>query len=492
MAKYLFFPIVLVLFLLPEISFAQLPSDEIVKKYSIEQLQEDFNILRNCLEQHSPALDAYTEKSQLNENFDAIYQGIDQEMTGIEFYRHIAPMLLLIRNGHTEIEIPASYKQATQTSLPRLPFVFYYDQGKLYIRKNGSEDESILPKTIVKSINGESAIDLLQTFSNTVTRDGYNESLPLLTASSLFSYYYARIKGCPEQYELDLLSPNGEERKVIVIGLALPALSAKLLKRYGPSPKSFWADQSQPAISLSIEEQIATLTIKTFDKKTAKKRGQPFKRFLNECFAKINAAGAQHLILDLRNNGGGDPMPTVELFSHLHDQPFTFYKEVSATTKKFKNEHYDYPMWTLNLVAKILLKKQGNRYVVKRMDGTKEAKPAKEIFRGQLYVLTDPNSFSATGEMSAIIKEHTDALFIGEELGGNPIQNTSGVMLPLLLPHSKVIAVIPTILWEMNVTFENTGHGVMPDHEVRATIDDKISKRDAVMEYTHALIKGQN
>ena len=41
----------------------------------------------------------------------------------------------------------------------------------------------------------------------------------------------------------------------------------------------------------------------------------------------------------------------------------------------------------------------------------------------------------------------------------------------------------------MNVSFDSKGHGIIPDHQVRATIDDAIAGKDAVMEYTIDLIR---
>lgn len=50
---------------------------------------------------------------------------------------------------------------------------------------------------------------------------------------------------------------------------------------------------------------------------------------------------------------------------------------------------------------------------------------------------------------------------------------------------------MPFWLWVMNVDFENDGHGVIPDHIVRRSIQDKIDGRDAIMEYNLNLIKNQ-
>ena len=481
----------LLLFLfLQTTTFGQSSDTSIATKIDVASLQEDFNLLRGELEDKQTGMYQYTSKQKMDKLFDAFYKKIDRPMTAIAFFRLVSPILKPLGNGHTEINCPKAYQDATQKFLPRLPLNFYYDKGALYITQNLSDTEDIPIPSKLLGINGKNATTLFHKIKDQLTRDGYNETLPILVASKYFSLYYAYFIGTPESFDLSITDIDGSEKRIVLKALTLDELRKNRKKRYGDPPKSFWADSSLPASTLKIEDKIATMKLNTFDSKTAKKRGQPFKSWLDDSFAKINAAGVTDLILDLRGNGGGDPMPTVELFSHLHDQPFTFYREVSANSKKFKNGNfYDFPMWLLNLRALIKLKKKGDRYVVKNLDGTNEQKPAKDIYKGTLYVLTDPNSYSATGEMTAILKEHNRGIFVGEEPGGNPNQNTSGIMLPMVLPHSKLRVTVPVILFEMNVNFENTGYGVKPDHSVRPSVEAFIAKEDVVMDYVLNLIK---
>ena len=191
-------------------------------------------------------------------------------------------------------------------------------------------------------------------------------------------------------------------------------------------------------------------------------------------------------------------MPTIELFAHLHPEPFTFYKDVYSWKQRIPNKHL-YP--DLDFISKrlfsVIFKKKGEYYRpnwiarLGGLKGLKKSKPNKPYYDKQVYVLTDSGSFSATGEITGLIKSYNRAIFIGEEPGGNAYQNTSGITETMVLPNSKVRVDIPFWLWIMNVEFENTGHGVIPDHIVRQSIEDRINKKDTVMEYTLNLIKSQ-
>ncbi len=468
------------------------------KKIPVDKLQEDFDILRKNLEVAHPDLYLYTPKEQLDAAFDEIRASIKAPMRSIDFLKTINPLLKLIGNGHTDFVPSTDFFTYFRNEAVLFPFRVYWDEGELYIYRNLSEDKNIPLKTIIKRINGEDTKQLFAELTDYITRDGYNTSLPEATVMNRFYRCYAFYKGFPSTFELDIVEPNGEEKTITVKALQKKVLDSNLKERYGPLKKNFY-QSDEPALKLTIDGDIATLTIKTFAADFARKmKKQKFKPFLNDAFQKIEQANVKHLIIDLRDNGGGDPKPTIELFSHLYDKPFTFYKNVYTITKKLPTPEYYENSKLDQFILKIALKKRGDVYVgnviakTQGMAGLKPSKPSKTVFGGDVYVLTNPYSFSATGEMSAIIKQYNRATFIGEEAGGNPNQNTSGMMPVMTLPHSKNRVVMSLIAFKMNVDFENTGRGVIPDHIVRRSIDDLLERKDRVMEFTLEKIRASN
>jgi len=114
----------------------------------------------------------------------------------------------------------------------------------------------------------------------------------------------------------------------------------------------------------------------------------------------------------------------------------------------------------------------------------KPCMPSPNVFTGKLIVLIDGWSFSATGEVAGIIKEYRkDAIFVGEETGGNPVVNASGIQTFMTLPHSKVRMLICLVNYINNVSFENTAQGVIPDYPIKNDIEDELNGRDAAMEW---------
>jgi len=468
------------------------------QKIPSELLKQDLATLKENLELVHTGLYVYTSKPKLDQFFKNIEAKLNEPKTDIEFYRLLTPLLPLIGNGHTNIIPSLEYNNMIRNEWPLFPFDLYWDAGKLYIYRNLSDDKTLVPGSVVQKVNGEDANAIIEQFAKNTTRDGYNMTGPMDEASNRFKLFYIQLKGILEEFEIEAITPDGQIIKSVVTAKTNAENKASRDANYGPFTPSFWSSD-QPALELDIDGNIATMTIRTFAKNFVKKeKKQKFKKFYKASFEKIEAAGVKHLILDLRNNGGGDPMPTIELFAHLHPEPFTFYADVYSLVQRIPNKklYTDFDFFTKTMHP-VIFKKKGDFYRpnwIGRMagiKGLKESKPNKPYYDQKVYVLTNSSSFSATGETTGIIKNFNRAIFIGEEAGGNPYQNTSGLTQTMELPNSKIRVAMPFWVWIMNVDFKNDGHGVIPDHIVRPSIQDMIDKKDRVMIYTLDLIKNE-
>jgi len=456
-----------------------------------KDLKEDLTILKYNLEAIHAGLYEYTVKEKLDRAFADIEEELTEPMTAMDFNRKLCKLHPLIGNGHTEFAFAPAYVEATQNGLPRFPFAVYEDKNELYITRNFAENKEIQVGWRIKTINGEKAMALFNEFVNLKTRDGYNLTGPKTYVGKSFSYHYALFRGTPSQFKIVFEDEKGAEKNYTIEALKLDMIRKHQEERYGKAKPSIFA-QKLPGLKLEIKDKIATVNIYTFSEDYIKKQGEKSKKWFDKAFEQIETAGVEHLIIDMRDNGGGGPSVSVALMSHLLEKPFTFYDEVSTMTRKIPNPKlYKEGARLVNLIAPFMTKKQDNgAYAVKTL-GTKPSQPVAPIYKGKVYVLINGISFSQTGETAGFLKSETDAIFIGEEVGGNAYQNISGEMLQLELPNSKNVAQIPIVLWRMNVKFKNTGHGVKPDHVVRASLEEFLEGKDVVMEFTLDLISNE-
>ena len=101
-------------------------------------------------------------------------------------------------------------------------------------------------------------------------------------------------------------------------------------------------------------------------------------------------------------------------------------------------------------------------------------------------------SFSASSILSATLKGTSRATFVGEETGGNFNGTVAGIIPIIKLPHSdlKIRMGLMHVLPHQQTTVE--GHGIYPDKEIEATMDDVINQKDPQLEWIFEDIKSNN
>ena len=233
----------------------------------------------------------------------------------------------------------------------------------------------------------------------------------------------------------------------------------------------------------------------TIDQFYGNKKEQDYNQFLRNSFRELSDRKIQNLVLDLRDNEGGEESWGVLLYSYLTNKPFRYYDHISVRQKK----SYSFPAWTSKLyrMAKCMaVKKRGDGYVFTWHRGLRITKPKADAFQGTLYVLINDASFSVTTELAARI--HADrqtrsggATFVGQETGGGYKLNSSGVFTITQLPNAKIDLGIGMFGFHMaNVSaYPYSDRGIIPDHIVEPTADDILHHRDPVMQYTLKLIQ---
>jgi len=481
------------LFLLVNFSFGQRAID---KKYSVAELKEDVALLQNNLEQIHAGLYTYTSKEAFNTFFQELGNSITQPMTQVEFYRLVLPLHNKIRNGHTMIIPPSSWSDAVENELSHFPFDIYEDKGKLFVLKNLSENTRIEAGTEIVTINGNSAIQIYNTLIDNWTKDGFNTTFPAKMVTQDFSEFYANVFGSYTQFTINI-NQDGKQEELLIKGLPIRKMRTYSKARYQEEKRPWYNDVEDQSYHLTIEGTTATLTLPTFSFDVLKDYNIDYQQFFQNAFLEIKRRGVTDLIIDIRENGGGYGDVTTELFSYLHDEPFQLMEEIHTITRKIPNtDLYEGSQLMAHLQMQLGLKKIAkNKYVarpaVAKRKGLsiEEKQPAEIQYTGRLYVLVGGWSFSASGMFTALLKTHDKGIFIGEEAGGNPVSQVGDFEQMLTLPTSGVRMIIPLIYEKMNVNFENTGHGVLPDYPIRPSIQDMIDGKDVVMEFTLDLIQ---
>jgi len=440
----IYLPFLLLLFNPPS-GLGQIQLSDTNRIYNQNELKADLRFLRGKLEKIHPALYRYTPKPGFNIFFDSLYHSIEKPMDEPGFFSLINLLHTKICDGHTMF-LPSEATTNYNNNKGRfLPFTLTYVRGKLYIVENCSADSSIERGEEIVRINGEAVDTIMLQLLMRQIRDGYSQTYPIWILNHYFAAYYSFTYGLPAQFFLELRNKKGELQKKQITALTKDSIKFFHQSRY---PVIANGGISLKGIKGST---TAILTIKSFDPDLlASLYKQDYRDIIDSVFTVLKQDRTTNLILDLRDNQGGEFEPGRYLLSYLLINP-----------------------------ARYLLNGKESRII----------RPQTNHFTGKLFVLINGGSFSNTVIVSACLERDKRAVFIGEETGGNR-HIISGEPTEILLPKTHIRAYVSTTTFLIN-NENSDGHGVLPAHPVYPAIEDVLRGEDLSTELALELISEQ-
>ena len=483
-----------------------------------DQLKKDVDFVYKKLQKRHPNLYYYSSKEKLDYKFDSLKTTITTPLKPLEFYKKISPVVAAIRQGHTYVLAPEKEYSKKETKAiikngvgPFSQFDFSFYDNKLYVFKNKSHNKTIAAGTEVLSVNGVQPQKLIAEYNQYYSSDGFNETLKKNGAARRFVAAFTTEFGIKDS--LSYIFKSNDSIKTVTIKRFKDSITKKDSKKSPKitsiSSKSQHAFQRKKRIngydkttktfirSLDFfpkDSSVAILKIKAF------KKGK-YHRFYKESFAKIQKQDAKTLIIDLRNNGGGRLAEIVNLYSYLADSTFIFLEksEVVSRASVFEGAYYNSnsvaekavktlfsPFVYGYLLFSVHKDKEGKNYFATE---TKPHKINKNAFSGQMYVLINGGSFSASSILSSNLKGAGRALFIGEETGGDYNGTVAGFMPVVKLPHSELKVRVGIMNVKPYYQTDVTGHGIYPDILIKPTLEDLIQQKDTEIDWLKKNLK---
>jgi C-terminal processing protease CtpA/Prc len=317
---------------------------------------------------------------------------------------------------------------------------------RAYVTENASGNDEILAGAEILSMNGIPMPDILAEIK------GY---LPF--SRIVQPHYFWYVFGSLEEYTLEVKLP-GQESPVThtVPGLDIMTIMQNL-QSSEPAP----AAPPEPVTytRLPEDETIGLLRIDSF---------VGLGNSVKSAFAQIQQDGIQHLIIDVRANGGGMPDQVDLAMNFLTDQPY------QHCSKSWKAPAGGY-----------------GSEATRRESACETQQPIEqpERYQGKRYLLVGPKTQSAAITFSTILQDYDLAVLLGEETlsPASFCARVSPFELPTLprtgleYRNSHTCFVRPSgeTDWQ---------RGVIPDFIVETSIEDMLSGHDPVLEYTLELI----
>ena len=438
--------------------------------YTPAQLRRDLRVLHDALEEGHPGIYRFVPKPELDSTFQRADAQLVRPMTALQFYRLLAPVVAGIKCGHTALR-PSGAIQQRLAAEPLIPFEAAILNGKIYVAHDFSAEGQLAGAEIL-SINGVDAGSILASMLAVVHGDGDSPTAGPYQLSNRrgFARNLYLIAGLQSPFRLRY-ALGGKTAETVLNGLTLNTM----LESPAPPPgNATWR--------LLEDGSTGLLKVRAF---SGKAEGDvPMRAFFEQVFTRIREKNVTRLILDLRDNGGGDDELGRSLFAYFADHPFLYYRDLIVNKLSFRFFQYVPDRDPLPPNVQDLMKPgSDHKYHMVGHPNWGMQQPAAPHFAGKTVVLMNGGSFSTTCEFLSTLHSHGGAVFVGEETAGGYYGNTSGADVSLLLPNSKLTLPVQLVGYYLAIEGNTQGaRGIRPDYPVTYTIEDVLSGRDRAME----------
>jgi hypothetical protein len=461
------------------------------KKFSGQELRQDFSRLQKILESNHPSLYWYTTEDSLQTYFRAVQSSLTDSMTEQQFKNKVSWAIAKIHCGHTSVRSSENYANyITKKRLPQFPYSLKVWKDSAVITAPVSREDSTLPRgTIVTAINGFSTKQIIDSICNMMGTDGYADIFKWQAISFNFPAYYRNAFGIDSQYNVHYIDTLGSEKNIFLKNFISSPDTAKKKRPVEASVpftrKQFKELRLSALRNMKIDtiNNTALLSINTFSE-------GKLVRFFNKSFKQINRQGIKNVVIDLRINSGGSVLACTRLSQFLINRPFHVADTVAAVSRTFPEKKFIKPWFVYWLSMQFSGRKQDDgrihfRYFEKHLYKPKE----KNHFDGQVYLLTSGYTFSAATLVTNNLKGQSNVTIVGEETGGGSYGNSAMFLPTVTLPNTGIRITLPLYRMVFSGMKPKTGRGIFPDVEVGPSSIYIKNGIDAKLEKVMKLIK---
>lgn len=484
------------------------------QKLTLAQQQEDFKIFKTSMQEMHSGLNWFITQDRFKVLYDSIYNSLPDNADTEQFYLKVRYAMAALKHGHdgvnmTNAESGLNFKM---NSLPKsrkhLPLVLRFFDKKLYIVNNCSSIKAIPNGSQILSINGKSTTALSNEFCNYIFANGRNTTFKYQVLGTYYQFQYLlQVLYPSDKYELELI-PYGKKTKVkITVQTELPQTIANVYKEQTGKDIGAW-DTFIEYKQIDPKLKLGYLKFETFSAYRVENDSVKFASLFEKLFSEIKKDGIENLIVDIRNNEGGDdnwqiatsyfraiPTDSSAGLSYVQSDKFTQIKYVEQTEQN----------------KQLLMAFQYNPYALidKLQDGRFKLKPQytehdtkgkllmPNSYNGKVFLLQNGLTFSAgfafAGKMKHLIQKDNGYIkVIGEDNGDDMDAGvgSGGWSLNVLLPNSKIKVTVPITGGGTDKPYTIPPVNFL-DYKIIPTIKDKINRVDTEIEFVKKMIENK-
>lgn len=455
-----------------------------MKKYSAQEIKSDLDYMYENLELATYNLYAYVPKERMDGVYNEIYRSIKEPLTALEVFRRFQPFVASAKISHCFMEYPwkeyyGSYLQKGGTVFP---MNLLFSRGRVLVKDNFSGEKSIGRFDEILSFNGNPIDQFMKRFYQYISgpTEYYKGSF---IERNLFPLIYWFFYGECKEFKLRIRKKDGQEFDAKV--QAIPGNEFEEKNKQQKSDKKPEREYSiisnrtaylHPGDFININSKYDMMDSKTWD-------NTEFCRFIDSAFAHFREKKVKNLIIDLRNNSGGDNSFSDYMIAYMADEPFAISSRFIIKTSRMTKEFWK----DINIPEHESVKKQ----ILSRENGTcfdvdmpkTEPRIVDERFQGKVYVLINRYTYSNAASVAAIIQDYKFGTIIGEETAEEVASQAAFHVFKL--PNTQWPVYYPKA-FAIRPNGDPSPRGVVPDY---TCYDDIFTEKDEFLDFTMKLIE---
>lgn len=334
----------------------------------------------------------------------------------VEFMSVGMKLAAMMSGGHSYMywQAPALIPAVKQHSF--LPFSGTINEDGTALKVLRSSAASIPIGTEVKTINGLNAVEL---FEETMTFTGGISAFRKAYCETMFPLFLFFLSELQPPYKI---RDTSDEILYDAEGLSLTAFANFINSQQVQDDYTFHI----------VENNVGLISYNSCTNFGA------FRKFLKKTFEKIHREGVSQLIIDIRENSGGDSRLNDLLLTYITDRP---YRQASGrywkVSEQSKAAYADNPAYVKIFGKDFMDKYQEAKVgsVIEQLESElTQPQKSKHFFEGATCFLIGPSTFSSANFLADAVKTYQLSTLIGQPTG--EYTNDFGEQLSFELPHS--------------------------------------------------------
>jgi hypothetical protein len=385
--------------------------------------------------------------------------------------------LKLLNDGHSNVKFSSERTKEIIQYGEFFPYQLqFFDSTAVVTGTIGLRYEEVQRREIFK-INNIPIKSILEDLAIVSMVDGEHNTSSSEWLSDDFWFYFTLYNGFRSSYSITYLE-NGREFHEI----------AKALNRNEFLKTSFLEDFNTGPFDLSCMNGITVLSVSNFNQKSP----LWWKIKLKSIFKELDKQDVSELVLDLRDNGGGqENLQNILLESFGVSTSDKYELEVIKkidfrTVSGIQNERKE-KLKSMGLENFVFREDYGDDF--KGRKGT-HYKSAKQRYSGELFILIDGTTFSCASDAAAILKEnYPRTKLIGTETRGSGKVNYAGYFVHVELPKTGFVIRVPRVKYILNNKLCSEYSGIIPDIHVAMDKSDVQKDVDSQLTFLFNYLK---